>query len=370
MNSTRTAREGRAAATALSTAWPTRDLPAKIAPRVPMSRLRSALPDLAAARAGGAWAAIAERRTSVAEADPVALPPVSVVIVNYNAGSCLCECVRNVLLQANEVIVVDNASNDDSLAKLGAEFSGSGQIKVIRNSTNCGFAAGCNRGLEAATQPYLMFLNPDCVLGGGAMVSLLGALKSDERVGMVGGRLVNVDGSEQVGGRRAVPTPWRSFVRAFGLSRLSHRWPRLFDDFCLHRQPLPERPIEIEAISGACMLVSRTAIERVGRWDEDYFLHCEDLDWCMRFRQRDLRVLFVPDALVVHSKGASSASRPVFVEWHKHRGMIRFYRKFFRHQYPGVLMWLVTIGVWMRFAAVAVYHGFGNAARRLGLKRG
>ena len=169
--------------------------------------------------------------------------------------------------------------------------------------------------------------------------------------------LVNVDDTcRQPGGRRAVPTPWRSFVRAFGLARFSERWPRLFFDFHLHKQPLPEKAIEVEAISGACMMVSRVAMQDVGEWDEGYFLHCEDLDWCMRFRQNGWNILFVPSAQITHALGVCGRSRPVFVQWHKHKGMMRFYRKFFRHQYPSVMMGLVAVGVWLRFGLVAGYY--------------
>jgi len=91
----------------------------------------------------------------------------------------------------------------------------------------------------------------------------------------------------------------------------------------------------------------------VGLLDEAYFLHCEDLDWFMRFRQQGWRVLFVPDVSIVHAKGVCSSSRPVRVEWHKHKGMLRFYRKFFRHQYPLPLMVLVFVMVWIRFLFVA-----------------
>jgi hypothetical protein len=159
-----------------------------------------------------------------------------------------------------------------------------------------------------------------------------------------------------------MPTPWRSFVRALGLNCFAKRWPNLFFDFHLHKQPLPDRPIEVEAISGACMLVKREAIEDVGLWDEGYFLHCEDLDWCMRFRQHGWKIMFVPDAKVVHQKGVCSRSHHVFVEWHKHKGMMRFYRKFFRDQYPGVLMWLVAVGVWLRFFWVAAYYTVRRAS--------
>ena len=104
-----------------------------------------------------------------------------------------------------------------------------------------------------------------------AVSELMRVLKSDDTAGMVGGLLINADGSEQGGGRRAVPTPWRSFVRAFGLSHFANRWPKLFFDFYLHKQSLPAEPIEVEAISGACMLVKREAIEDVGPWMRDIF---------------------------------------------------------------------------------------------------
>ena len=278
---------------------------------------------------------------------------VSVVVVNYNAGPLLVECVGAALDQAQEVIVLDNASSDGSIERLENHFAQHARLKLVRLKENVGFASGCNLGMAYAHSAYLLFLNPDCLLSPGSLSLMLSALQSDSAVGMVGGLLTNTDGTEQAGGRRAVPTPWRSFVRAFGLSVLTSRWPKLFFDFHLHMQPRPGVPVEVEAISGALMLVRRNAVNDVGPWDEAYFLHCEDLDWCMRFRQRNWRILFVPDASVVHYLGHSSKTRPFFVEWHKHKGMIRFYRKFFSHQYPGLLMWLVRLGVWFRFSLVA-----------------
>lgn len=279
---------------------------------------------------------------------------ISTIIVNYNAGEFLRSCVDSLLNcpLETEVIVVDNASTDHSLDAL----AGLPNVQIIKNATNVGFATACNVGIRVASAPFLLFLNPDCFFKPDTLIRLLEAMRFDERVGMVGGLLVNPDGTEQAGGRRAIPTPWRSFVRAFGLARFADRWPRLFFDFHLHKQPLPNHNIEVEAISGACMMVRREAIQDVGEWDERYFLHCEDLDWCMRFRQKGWKILFVPSARVTHALGVSSRSRPIFVEWHKHKGMIRFYRKFFRRQYPGVLMGLVALGVWLRFGLVAGYY--------------
>ena len=289
---------------------------------------------------------------------------ISTIIVNYNAGPLLRKCVDSLLACPLdiEIIVVDNASSDASLDGL-QDLS---QVCVIRNRANVGFAAACNIGVQASSAPFLLFLNPDCFFQPDAIAPLLASLQSGDRVGMVGGLLVNEDGTEQGGGRRAVPTPWRSFVRAFGLQRFANRWPKIFYDFHLHKQPLPVGPIEVEAISGACMLVKRDVMEDVGLWDEGYFLHCEDLDWCMRFRQKGWKILFVPDARISHALGACSQSRRVFVEWHKHKGMLRFYRKFFRHQYPGVLMGLVAAGVWLRFGLAVVYL----TARRVFAKGG
>jgi GT2 family glycosyltransferase len=295
---------------------------------------------------------------------------VSLIIVNYNACECIVACVSSALSQVDEVIVVDNASSDDSLAQLEAQFSGDRRLKIVRNRENLGFAAGCNIGADHSSGSYLFFLNPDCVLTPDSVKHLLRVLHDRRDVGMVGGLLLNPDGTEQPGGRRAVPTPWRSFVRAFGLSRFADRWPRLLFDFHLHEQPLPTHPIDVEAISGACMLVRRAAMQSVGRWDEGYFLHCEDLDFSMTLRGKGWKIMFVPDARIVHDKGGCSRSRPIFVEWHKHRGMMRFYRKFFQHQYPGPLMWLVAFGIWLRFGLVASYHSASYALRHLGIQRG
>lgn len=298
------------------------------------------------------------------------LATVSTVVVNYNAGKILTDCISSCLEQAEEVIVVDNASSDNSIELLESHFAGDSCLKVIRNSENLGFAAACNIGAEATTGEYLLYLNPDSLLQNNSVAKLVSSFEIEPNVGMTGGLLINPDGTEQAGGRRAVPTPWRSFVRAFGLSRLADRWPRLFHDFNLHKQPLPEQPIEVEAISGACMMIKREAMEDVGHWDEGYFLHCEDLDLCMRFRQKGWKVLFVPDAPIVHYLGVCSRSRPFFVEWHKHKGMLRFYRKFFRHQYPGILMWLVALGVWFRFGGVALYYTVRRAGQWLRFGRG
>jgi len=284
-----------------------------------------------------------------------------VVVVNFNAGNLLLDCVSSVFAAgAEKCIVVDNASTDGSIESLEKDVDRD-DLLIIRNAENVGFASACNTGAGHSSANQLLFLNPDCTLAGGALPRMLEVLESADDIGMVGGFLSNPDGTEQAGGRRVFPTPRRAFIRAFGLSRLGRLFPRYFSDFLLHTEPLPTEPAVVEAISGACMLAKREAMEDVGLWDEEYFLHCEDLDWCMRFELKGWKVVFVPDAKVFHVKGTCSRTRPIFVEWHKHRGMLRFYRKFFHDQYPGPMWVLVSAGVWLRFGLVAGYY----SARRV-----
>jgi hypothetical protein len=117
------------------------------------------------------------------------------------------------------------------------------------------------------------------------------------------------------------------------------------------------------------MMVRRDVMEDVGEWDEGYFLHCEDLDWCMRFRHKGWKILFVPKAKITHAAGVCSKDRKLFVEWHKHKGLIRFYRKFFKQHYPGALIGLVVTGVWLRFALVATFLSTRRVFSALSIKQ-
>lgn len=279
---------------------------------------------------------------------------VSVVIVNYNGGALLERCVLAVLASdypaLEHVIVSDNGSDDGSLLAVLALAKTDTRVNVIENGANLGFAAANNRALPLATSDYILFLNPDCVIEAGTLSRMMTAMALHPEAGMAGCLICNPDGSEQRGCRRYLPTPATALARVLKINDLlpGRGW-----GFDLTGTPLPPGPVEVEAISGAFMFVRKAALDAVGPMDEDYFLHCEDLDWCMRFRQAGWHILFVPDTKVTHAQGASSRSAPVTVELHKHRGMLRYYRKFHRHRYPRVLFWLVTAAVWLRFAAKA-----------------
>jgi GT2 family glycosyltransferase len=285
-------------------------------------------------------------------------PEVSAVTVAFDSGDALADCVRSVLAApvALELAVVDNGSRDGSLDRLRARVPADPRWRILENGRNLGFAAANNRALREARGEFVLLVNPDCVVPAAVLPRVLSVLRAHPEAGLAGCLVLGTDGREQPGCRRAVPTPGRALVRALGLQRFVRRaggdagW-----DFVLTGRPLPPGPVDVDAISGAFMLARRAALDQVGLLDEGYFLHCEDLDWCVRFRQAGWRVLFVPDVSVVHAKGGSSKGRPVRVLFHMHRGMIRFYRKFFRRSYPAPLLWLVVLGVAARFSALATW---------------
>jgi GT2 family glycosyltransferase len=285
-----------------------------------------------------------------------------VVIVNFNAGGFLRDALESVLRSPSvaHVYVIDNASTDESLDLLPRHHGD--RLTIIRNGANLGFAAGCNVGLKQATASNILILNPDCQVSDGAIERLITILRSADRIGMVGPHLLNPDGSEQAGGRRRLPTPSLVLFHAgaaLGLRRFLHLH---LPDFLLHQDPLPSSPVEVEAISGACMMARREMITEIGPLDEQYFLHVEDLDWCMRAHRAGWKILFVPDARVVHQKGVSSQVQPLTVEYYKHKGMVRFYGKLLGEARSRWLLALVAAGVWTRFGGIVTWHLLSRGA--------
>lgn len=286
---------------------------------------------------------------------------IAAIVVNYNAGQHLVRCIKSLLACTgagaegcvSEIIVVDNASADDSLQMLQAlaPLPSPPPFQILRSATNLGFSAACNLGVRSTSAPYCLFLNPDAEATPEALRNLFSALKARPEAAAAGGPLMGRDGIEQAGGRRYIPT-LRSSV---GLG------PRP-----LHLEPFTA-PTPVPAISGAYMLVRRSALQSIGGWDERFFLHLEDLDLCQRLGDAGWRILYVPNAPARHVKGACSQTRPLFVEWHKHRGMARF---FLRHQRQrgilgGLFNGLALAGIAARFAGVAV----SIFLRRRGLPR-
>lgn len=277
---------------------------------------------------------------------------VECVVVNYNAGRRLAECVRDLLAQAPPVgvTVADNASTDASLAPVERLARDEPRLRVVRNPSNLGYAAACNRAAREARGEYLAFVNPDCRLAEDALAGLREALEREPDAALAGALVEDPDGALQRGTRRRLPTPWRALMTFTGLERLAGRWPGL--EGVNLAGPAPERACSVAAVNGACLLVRRSVFEALGGFDEGYFLHCEDLDLFRRLRDAGQGILLAPVRLT-HHRGTCSASAPLRVHWHKHRGMLRYLR---RHHARGAdLPWLplACLGIVARLVLLA-----------------
>ncbi len=275
---------------------------------------------------------------------------VSTIIVNYNAGETLQQCV-SALLQGNtatEITVVDNASSDGSAENLRSHYSSQPGIEFLFNTDNLGFAPAVNMAARRSKADWVLILNPDCILEPDTLDSLIVALESDDRAAMAGPAVRDEQGQIQRATLRRFPDPWKSLMTASGLWRLG-KWIPAFHGVEADTSKVTEGVQVCDAVSGACMLVRRSALETVGYMDEGYAMHCEDLDLMFRLRQQGWHCLFVPQASCVHKQGLSSRSRPTWVHFQKHRGMARFFAKFQAESTFLPLRMLVYTGIWLRF---------------------
>jgi len=250
-----------------------------------------------------------------------------VIIVNYNSTDYLLSCLSSIFNTLDEVstniTVQDNASNDN-VDRVEETFP---DVKVVRNSRNIGFSKAVNKAIEGGVSPYVAILNPDTLMTHGFLGEVLSYMEMNHDVGVVGPKILNSDGSVQ-GTARSFPTPLTAlFGRTSLLSRL---FPgnRLTGANILTTQCDGKTPMEVDWVSGACMVVRRRAIERVGPLDERFFLYWEDADWCRRMWDSGWKVVYYPQASVKHFVGGSS-QRSRFrstVEFHKSA-----YRLFAKH---------------------------------------
>lgn len=277
-----------------------------------------------------------------------------IIIVNYNAGAWLQRSVQSALdCSHGAVTVVDNSSTDTSVKNTQNAIQDD-RLDWQLNSRNLGFAAANNQVLRSFKGDYAVLMNPDCQINQDTLTHILVAMESDPEIGMASGRILNEDGSLQISCRRRFPTPWSAFVRLLALNALFPNNPK-FANFDYGDNVSSTATVEyVEAISGAFMVVKRDAIEQIGLLDEQYFMHCEDLDWCKRFELGSWKVAFVPAAELVHAKGISSKSRPIRVLFTLHKGMNRFFDKFYKHNYSWPLRAFVKLGIATSFVVRAI----------------
>ncbi|MBN8530363.1 MAG: glycosyltransferase [Alphaproteobacteria bacterium] len=273
---------------------------------------------------------------------------VSVVTVTYFTGPALWMSIESVLAQEHlkELVIVDNGNAWETVQTLRKMSEDDPRIKLITGHGNVGFARANNMGAKEASGEYLLFLNPDCLLPPGTFAKGIAALESDPKVWVVGCRLMHPDGSEQGGARRNLLTPWIAFVEALKLYRLAPNHPS-FSRMSLPAQEGEQENQTVPATSGAFMMMRKETYQRLGGMDEDYFLHVEDLDFCLQVQKAGGEILYVPSIQVVHFLSTSKVSS-AFLEWNKTKGFIHYFYKHFRGMYPKGFLEVLAAAVMLR----------------------
>jgi len=287
----------------------------------------------------------------------------SVVIVAADSGPMLIDAVNAALASSApvEIIVVDNASSDGTVARLES-FRNDARVRVVENASNIGFGPACNRGMALARGGALLFLNPDCLIESATVASLRNIACEDARIGLLGIDVRAPDGTPARGNRRREPTLRRAIMTFTQLARFESRWPPLAGVEMPAATSATPAIEDVEAVSGACLFLPRRAFEAIGGFDEAYFLHVEDLDLARRVRDAGYRVAIAHALRAVHAQGTSSRHRPVFVAWHKHRGMWRYFRKFDPAAANAIVRGVVWIALWAHFALMSPFYALRKRA--------
>jgi GT2 family glycosyltransferase len=261
---------------------------------------------------------------------------IAAIVVSYRSAATIDACLRH-LRAARDVMqirVVDNGSDDGTMECVQRHAAVDPRIRFVANPDNPGFAVGCNQGASDSDASWLAFVNPDLMVA----PDDLARLRDDARLlgeALVGVDLIDEAGEHDPAARRRDP----DFAAML-------RNPAMRD---LSVASNGEQLQRVAAVSGALMLVSRALFERVGGFDSNYRLHAEDLDLCRRVREEGAIVAIDNSVVVTHLRGVSSRSRPIFVEWHKHRGLWRYFRKFDAASHGLATRGMVFAMIWARF---------------------
>ena len=249
-------------------------------------------------------------------------PEISIIIVNWNTRQLLAECLQSLYKTLKgitfEVVVVDNASTDDSLDMLAEAFP---SVQVIRNTENVGFPRANNQAMQICCGKYFLLFNSDAVAMPNSIQTMYNLAENQPKAGMVGAQLINPDGSFQASHTR-FPNLWQEFLILTGLGRI------ILGSWYPSQGPQAEKGSQmVDYVEGACMFVRAEAYRQVGGMDEGYFMYAEEVDWCYQLRQGGWQVWYHPEARVIHHGGASSKSRRTQREGDLYRSRVQFFRK-------------------------------------------
>ncbi|MBN1660882.1 MAG: glycosyltransferase family 2 protein [Anaerolineae bacterium] len=248
-----------------------------------------------------------------------------VIVVSWNVRDLLRRCLDSIFTGAGDleidVVVVDNASTDGSVAMVRAEFP---QVRLVANDRNVGFTTANNQGLALARGRHLLLLNPDAEIVGDALSTMVDYLDNHPATAVVGPRLAYPDGSLQPS-RRRFPT----FATGLIESTVIQEWSS--DNQVLRRYYLADVADDViqsvDWLVGACLVVRRAACEQVGGLDERFFMYFEELDWCRRYKAAGWDVVYLPTATVIHHEGKSSEQVIAARHIHFQSSKVHYFRK-------------------------------------------
>jgi GT2 family glycosyltransferase len=286
-----------------------------------------------------------------------------VVIVHYETLDDLNKCLDALAASAPaasaEIIVVDNASREFVASAVSTRFPG---VVALENDINVGFARAANRGLRIARGRYLLLLNPDAVVAPDTLAQMVRYMDERPDVGCATARLVLSDGRLDLACRRSFPTPLRAFYRLTLISRLFPR-SRRFAQYNLTYLD-EHQEAEIDAPSGAFMMVRSAVRDEIGLLDERYFMYGEDLDWAFRIKHAGWRVMYAPITTVEHVKRASSSKSRVRTIRAFYEAMRIFYREHYEGSYPRPVSWLTYAAINVREALELTSARISNRSAR------
>jgi GT2 family glycosyltransferase len=273
---------------------------------------------------------------------------VSIVIVNFNTARLTQNAIKAVqdgtAACTYEVIVVDNSNGEEG------RFPAEGQagVRVLSGVENRGFGHACNLGAAAAVGEYLLFLNSDTRLHAGALDAAVGYLRAHPGTGALGIHTLLPDGTLDHGCKRGFPTPQSALYYFLGMDR---RHPESRKYGAYRQTFLDEHETsEVDAVSGAFLLMPRRLFEALGGFDEQFFMYGEDLDLCYRVKQAGRPVVYFAGASMTHFKGQSglSGKSPTII-YHFYHAMTLFYKKHYRKRYCFLVNWIVYAGIWLKY---------------------
>ena len=267
----------------------------------------------------------------------------SVVIVNYNVKYYLEQCLESVRRASQglqvEVFVVDNLSTDGSVPYLRERFP---EVTFIENNENVGFARANNQAIRQSRGEYVLLLNPDTILCEDTLRRFVDFMDAHPEAGAAGAYMLHADGTFASESRRGLPTPFVAFCKMSGLTRLFPK-SRLFGRYYMGYLDVNEVN-RIEAISGACMMLRREALDRVGLLDEDFFMYGEDIDLSYRILQGGYHNYFLP-VRMLHYKGESTVKNSYRYVYTFYQAMRLFFRKHYSH-YSWVISLPINLAIW------------------------